>query len=156
MELLHVQPSVNWLSVRITEVRNEAIDVISLVLRSATATPLPYFEPGAHVDLRVDATSSRAYTISNQDATDGTYRLTIQLSHTGRRISLPHSGGVAFHFTIGHLELGNFPEIKAWKDGVFGRPCWYGCLYLSIPTKEGRVLVSQVGLKGRGSQGVVG
>jgi vanillate O-demethylase ferredoxin subunit len=53
------------LSVRVSEIRQEAIDIASFSLVSAGGGPLPAFEPGAHIDVHLPSGLVRQYSLIN-------------------------------------------------------------------------------------------
>jgi cytochrome P450/ferredoxin-NADP reductase len=61
-----------------------AQDIVALELESADDTPLPPFEPGAHVDVQLGADLLRQYSISNHPAQRGRYRLGVLLDPNSR------------------------------------------------------------------------
>ena len=63
--------------VRIVQMRWEATDVVSFLLRAIDGTPLPMVAPGAHVDVHLSGDLMRSYSLSNGVADDGAYRLTV-------------------------------------------------------------------------------
>jgi len=87
-----------------------AQDIVALELESADGMPLPPFEPGAHVDVRVADGLLRQYSLSNDPAAAGRYRLGVLLDPKSR------GGSAAVHagFQVGQaVEIGrprnNFP-----------------------------------------------
>lgn len=63
--------------VRIVQVRYEATDILSYVLRPLDGSALPPVEPGAHVDVHLTGDLMRSYSLSNGVEDDGAYRLTV-------------------------------------------------------------------------------
>lgn len=91
------------LTVRVASRRLAAQDIVAIELESADATPLPPFEPGAHVDVRVSGELLRQYSIAGDPAVRGRYRLGVLLDPNSR------GGSAAVHagFPVGQvLEIG--------------------------------------------------
>ncbi|WP_176157786.1 PDR/VanB family oxidoreductase [Burkholderia multivorans] len=57
------------IKVRVTALRYEAEGIVGVELRAVDAAPLPPFEPGAHIDVRLPDEKTRQYSLCN-DATD--------------------------------------------------------------------------------------
>lgn len=107
---LEAEAELGTLTVRVASRRLAAQDIVALELESADATPLPPFEPGAHVDVRVSGELLRQYSIASDPAVRSHYRLGVLLDPKSR------GGSAAVHagFFVGQvLEIGrprnNFP-----------------------------------------------
>ncbi|RYE41211.1 MAG: oxidoreductase [Hyphomicrobiales bacterium] len=61
-----------------------ADDVVELVLRSTDQTPLPQWEPGAHIDLVMEPGLVRQYSLCGDPTDPLTYRIAIRREHDGR------------------------------------------------------------------------
>ena len=97
------EPERETLSVRVASRRMAAQDVAALALESADGTPLPPFEPGAHVDVPVGGGLLRQYSLAGDPADRGCYRLGVLLDPNSR------GGSAAVHagFAVGQvLEIG--------------------------------------------------
>jgi cytochrome P450/ferredoxin-NADP reductase len=104
------QPERETLAVRVARREPVAQDIVAIELESVDGAPLPPFEPGAHVDLRVTGELLRQYSLSNDPAAHGRYRLGVLLDPNSR------GGSAAVHaaFHVGQaVEIGrprnNFP-----------------------------------------------
>lgn len=62
----------------------EAEDVLSLVLVDADAQPLPTWEPGAHVDLKLPGGFVRQYSLCGDPKQLGSYRIAVLFERHGR------------------------------------------------------------------------
>jgi cytochrome P450/ferredoxin-NADP reductase len=96
-------PERETMAVRVAARSVAAQDIVALELESADGTPLPPFEPGAHVDVRVSSELLRQYSISNDPAERSRYRLGVLLDPNSR------GGSAAVHagFHVGQvLEIG--------------------------------------------------
>jgi ferredoxin-NADP reductase len=82
------------LSVRVTDVRPEAEDVVSLRLESAGGTPLPPWHPGAHVDVELPSGRLRQYSLCGEPDERDHYRIAV------RRIADGGGGSLELH-TLG-------------------------------------------------------
>ncbi len=82
------------LAVRVASRSVAAQDIVALELESADATPLPPFEPGAHVDVRVSGELLRQYSIASDPAVRGRYRLGVLLDPKSRGGSAAVHAGV--------------------------------------------------------------
>jgi vanillate O-demethylase ferredoxin subunit len=67
-------------SVRVMEIRYESLDVRSYVLRRTDGTSLPPADPGS---LRLSAGIERSFSLSNGDADNGDYRITVAREEDG-------------------------------------------------------------------------
>jgi len=65
-----------------------AADVAALTLRSLDASPLPRWEPGAHIDLIIDGVATRQYSLSGDPADQHRFRLGILRDPAGSGGSL--------------------------------------------------------------------
>lgn len=95
-------PERETLSVRVAARHLAAQDIVAIELESADDTPLPPFEPGAHVDVRVTSDLLRQYSLSNDPAIPGRYRLGVLLDPKSR------GGSAAVHAA---LHVGQMLEI---------------------------------------------
>jgi cytochrome P450/ferredoxin-NADP reductase len=96
------QPERETLTVRVARRELAAQDIVAIELESADGTPLPPFEPGAHVDVRVTGELLRQYSLSNDPATHDCYRLGVLLDPKSR------GGSTAVH---AELHVGQLVEI---------------------------------------------
>jgi ferredoxin-NADP reductase len=62
--------------VRLQSIRYEAVDIVSLRLRSFDGE-LPVWTPGSHVDVHLPNGMVRSYSLSNLKVGDEEYRLTV-------------------------------------------------------------------------------
>ena len=90
------------LAVRIVARRDVAQDILALELESADGQPLPPFEAGAHVDVRVRSDLLRQYSLAGDPAERGRYRLGVLLDPKSR------GGSAAVH---AELHAGQVIEI---------------------------------------------
>ena len=104
------QPERETLTVRVASCRVAAQDIVAIEFESADGTLLPPFEAGAHVDVQVTGELLRQYSLSNDPAAHGRYRLGVLLDPKSR------GGSAAVHagFHVGQVvEIGrprnNFP-----------------------------------------------
>ncbi|HZZ11594.1 MAG TPA: PDR/VanB family oxidoreductase [Paraburkholderia sp.] len=58
--------------------------IVGFELASADGTPLPAFEPGAHVDVHLPDGAIRQYSLYDADAIDGLYRIAVLRDPAGR------------------------------------------------------------------------
>jgi len=96
-------PERETLSVRIAARHLAAQDIVAIELESADCSPLPPFDAGAHVDVRVTGDLLRQYSLSNDPAALGSYRLCVLLDPKSR------GGSAAVHaaFHVGQVvEIG--------------------------------------------------
>lgn len=89
--------------VRIVEMRYEATDILSYLLRSLDGSDLAAVEPGAHVDVHLAADLVRSYSLSNGAGEDGAYRLTVARDANGK------GGSIHMH---DKLRVGQIIEIS--------------------------------------------
>jgi ferredoxin-NADP reductase len=104
------QPERETLTVRIAARQVVAQDIVAIELESADGSPLPPFDAGAHVDVQVTGELLRQYSLCNDPAAAGRYRIGVLLDPKSR------GGSAAVHaaFHVGQvLEIGrprnNFP-----------------------------------------------
>ncbi len=64
-----------------------AADVVALTLSAADGTPLPAWEPGAHVDVMFDGLPPRQYSLSGDQTDRSTWRLGVLRDENGRGTS---------------------------------------------------------------------
>ncbi|MGY1731682.1 cytochrome P450 [Geodermatophilus sp. SYSU D01045] len=69
---------------RVAVKREVADGVVELVLRAADGSPLPAWEPGAHVDLVLDGAPTRQYSLCGDPADHSAYRLGVLRDPDGR------------------------------------------------------------------------
>ncbi|BCI52935.1 ferredoxin [Mycolicibacterium litorale] len=69
---------------RVTQLRLEAADVVSVVLRSTTGDPLPAWEPGAHVAVTLPSGLVRQYSLCGAADDRYTYTIAVLLVGDGR------------------------------------------------------------------------
>lgn len=74
----------DWIPAQVAERRNEAEDIISLVLKPADGSVLPAYEAGAHIDLRLPNGLVRQYSLCGERGADNAYQLGILLEPEGR------------------------------------------------------------------------
>ncbi len=72
------------LTVRVAARRVVAQDIVAVELESADGTPLPPFEPGAHVDVQLGSELLRQYSIASDPAQRSRYRLGVLLDPKSR------------------------------------------------------------------------
>jgi vanillate O-demethylase ferredoxin subunit len=72
------------LSVRVQRIRDEAIDVKSFELVSASGQALPVFTPGAHVDVHLADGLARQYSLCGSPSDGASYRIAVKLEATSR------------------------------------------------------------------------
>ena len=77
-----------WLEVRVVERREEADDIVALVLQSANGAPLPAYEAGAHIDVKLPNGLVRQYSLCGDPDRDDCYGLGILKEANGRGGSL--------------------------------------------------------------------
>lgn len=97
------QDAPQTLRMRIGSRELAAQDIVALELESADGQPLPRFEAGAHVDLRVTGELLRQYSLTGDPAQPGRYRLGVLLDPKSR------GGSAAVHagFAVGQtVEIG--------------------------------------------------
>jgi ferredoxin-NADP reductase len=104
------QPERETLTVRLAARQVVAQDIVAIELESADGSPLPPFDAGAHVDVQVTGELLRQYSLCNDPAAAGRYRIGVLLDPKSR------GGSAAVHaaFHVGQvLEIGrprnNFP-----------------------------------------------
>jgi ferredoxin-NADP reductase len=66
------------LRLRISEIRAQARDVVSLRLVSADGRPLPTWQPGAHLDLVLPSGRQRQYSLCGDPSDSGSYRVAVR------------------------------------------------------------------------------
>jgi cytochrome P450/ferredoxin-NADP reductase len=91
------------LKVRIAARSVAAEDIVALELQSADDRPLPPFEAGAHIDLRLRSDLLRQYSLAGDPAERSRYRLGVLLAPDSR------GGSAAVH---AQLQLGQVVEIN--------------------------------------------
>jgi vanillate O-demethylase ferredoxin subunit len=72
------------LDTRVTQVRREAEDIVSIELADAAGEALPPFEPGAHVDVHVAGGFLRQYSLCNDPAERHRYVIAVLREPNGR------------------------------------------------------------------------
>lgn len=73
------------LRLRVAKVRREAEDVVSLRLTAPDGHPLPRWQPGAHLDLRLPSGRTRQYSLCGDPADRSGYRIAVRLIGEGSR-----------------------------------------------------------------------
>jgi cytochrome P450/ferredoxin-NADP reductase len=95
-------PERETLTVRVASRAAVAQDIVALELESADGVPLPPFEAGAHLDLRVTSELLRQYSLCNDPAARSRYRLAVLLDPKSR------GGSAAVH---AGLQVGQTLEV---------------------------------------------
>ncbi|VWC67479.1 PDR/VanB family oxidoreductase [Burkholderia lata] len=72
------------IEVKVTALRIEAEGIVGVELRSADGSPLPPFDPGAHVDVHLPGGMTRQYSLCNDASDRSCYCLGIARSATSR------------------------------------------------------------------------
>ena len=93
--------------VRIVQIRYEATDILSYLLRPLDGSPLPPVDPGAHVDVHLSGDLMRSYSLSNGAGDEGAYRLTVARDANSK-------GGSTFMHD--RLRVGQTIEISAPRN----------------------------------------
>ncbi|WP_343241455.1 MULTISPECIES: PDR/VanB family oxidoreductase [unclassified Streptomyces] len=78
----------------VTEVRQEAEDVVSLRFTAADGSPLPGWHPGSHLDLDLPSGRRRQYSLCGDPADRTTYRIAV------RRLANGDGGSREIHETL--------------------------------------------------------
>ena len=66
------------LNVKVTAIRDEAIDIKSFELASATGAKLPRFTPGSHIDVHLGPGLTRQYSLTNGPGDVDVYRIAVK------------------------------------------------------------------------------
>src|SRR5260370_25249387 len=69
--------------VRGMAIRYEAPDVRSYVLRRIDGVAFPPIDPGSHIDVQLPGTIQRSFSLSNSNADQGDYRITVAREENG-------------------------------------------------------------------------
>ncbi|MFD9502482.1 PDR/VanB family oxidoreductase [Streptomyces sp. NPDC060035] len=107
----------------VSERRQEAVDVISLILRRPDGAPLPPWEPGAHVDLVLREGLERQYSLCGSND-DRSWRIAVLREPDGRGGSaLVHSdlepgSNVAVRGPRNHFRLEAAPAYRFVAGGI--------------------------------------
>ncbi|MGE4240624.1 PDR/VanB family oxidoreductase [Ramlibacter sp.] len=109
------------LSVRVDEIRNEAEDIKSFRLVSASGDPLPSFTAGSHIDVHVEPGLTRQYSLANAPEDGGAYLIAV------KKEPLSRGGSRAMHERVRQgdvLQIGaprnNFALASAGRHLFFG------------------------------------
>jgi vanillate O-demethylase ferredoxin subunit len=97
-----VEQSGDCLSVRVSETRSEAEDIISYFLVSETGQPLPAFKPGAHVRVRLPSGLVRQYSLANDPEERERYLIAVKRESNGRggSVEMHDSVSIGTHLSI--------------------------------------------------------
>jgi vanillate O-demethylase ferredoxin subunit len=97
------------LTVRISEIVDEAIDIRSFRLEQTTGAPLPPFDPGSHIDVHLYGGLVRQYSLCTPPGDTSFYRIAVknELSSRGGSAAT-HALRVGDALTIG-APRNNFP-----------------------------------------------
>lgn len=83
------------LQARVMQVRNEAEDIRSFRLVSATGEPLPPFTAGSHIDVHIGPGIARQYSLANSPLEAGEYLIAVKKEPQSR------GGSLAMHARVG-------------------------------------------------------
>ncbi len=107
------QSAPDWIDVLITKRAPTAQDIVALEFHTLDGAPLPPFQAGDHIDVRIRSGLVRQYSLASDPTRDGPYRLGVLLDPKSR------GGSTAVHadFTLGkQIRIGrprsNFPLIQ--------------------------------------------
>lgn len=78
------EPTEGKLTVVVSQVRWEAAGVVALTLMDSTGTPLPLWEPGAHVELTLPSGMLRQYSLCGDPNDTTGYTVAVRLEQHGR------------------------------------------------------------------------
>ncbi|MFB4316870.1 PDR/VanB family oxidoreductase [Actinomadura sp. 21ATH] len=87
----YVRPVDRTFPLAVREIRAEAADVVSLRLAAPDGRPLPRWQPGSHLDLRLPSGLRRQYSLCGDPADRRAYRIAV------RRIAAGGGGSVEMH-----------------------------------------------------------
>src|SRR5690625_5352199 len=96
----------HWIETKIIDRQEVAERIIQIELQGQA--PLPEFEPGAHVDVRIPHTDLvRQYSMLNDPAQSDTYVLAIQHERQDRKSTRLNSSHVAISYAVFCLKKKN-------------------------------------------------
>ena len=101
------------LKTRVSAIRDEAIDIKSFDLVSASGAPLPSFAPGSHIDLHLAPGLVRQYSLCNGPEDPGRYRIAVKKEPDSR------GGSSTMHSTI---EVGSSIDIGEPRNNFALKP----------------------------------
>lgn len=80
----NVSTSADWMTLRVTAIREEAEDVRSYVLADHRGAELPDWAPGAHIDVLLAGEMIRQYSLCGRPGERGAYRVAVLREEHGR------------------------------------------------------------------------
>jgi vanillate O-demethylase ferredoxin subunit len=87
------------LPVKIARIRDEAADIKSFELVSASGKPLPGFTPGSHVNVKIDGEFTRQYSLCNDPSDRSRYLIAV------KRVADSRGGSRAMHDRTGEGDV---------------------------------------------------
>lgn len=116
----------DWISVQVSQRRDEADGIVGLVLSPAAGAALPPYEPGAHIDLKLPNGLIRQYSLCGRQDGSQVYELGILLEPDGR------GGSRHIHE---HIATGDRLEISAPRN-----------LFALVPEKSALLFAGGIGI----------
>jgi len=112
---------VNPIKVRVTRKTKEAQDIVSFELAGVDGASLPPFSAGAHIDVQVDASTTRQYSLCNDPAEVHRYVIGVLKDPDSR------GGSTAMHYDVKQGDIlqvsvpkNHFPLVPAKRTLLFG------------------------------------
>ncbi|WZH38793.1 MAG: PDR/VanB family oxidoreductase [Microbacterium enclense] len=108
----------------VRDITRQTPDIVSVTLQSVDATPLPAWQPGAHIDLQLITRHERQYSLCGDPADTASYRIAVrreELSRGGSRYihSFLREGGTVWVRPPRNLfELGEAPAYLLLAAGI--------------------------------------
>ncbi|MDF2989819.1 MAG: hypothetical protein K0S37_333 [Microbacterium sp.] len=131
----------------VRDITRQTPDIVSITLQNVDATPLPAWQPGAHVDLQLITRHERQYSLCGDPADTASYRIAVRREELSRGGShyihtfLREGGTVWVRPPRNLFELGDAPAYLLLAAGIGVTPILAMARHLASVAADWRMIV---------------